>query len=55
LLAFSRRQRLDPKPFEVNDVLENMHDLLQSTIGGGIVINTLFGLTSGSPLLIQLR
>jgi CheY-like chemotaxis protein len=42
LLAFSRRQRLDPKPFEVNDVLENMHDLLQSTIGGGIVINTLF-------------
>jgi signal transduction histidine kinase len=42
LLAFSRRQRLDPKPFDVNDVLENMHDLLQSTIGGGIVINTLF-------------
>jgi signal transduction histidine kinase len=42
LLAFSRRQRLDPKPFEVNDVLENMHDLLRSTIGGGIVINTLF-------------
>jgi CheY-like chemotaxis protein len=42
LLVFSRRQRLDPKPFEVNDVLENMHDLLQSTIGGGIVINTLF-------------
>jgi CheY-like chemotaxis protein len=42
LLAFSRCQRLDPKPFEVNDVLENMHDLLQSTIGGGIVINTLF-------------
>jgi signal transduction histidine kinase len=42
LLAFSRRQRLDPKPFEANDVLENMHDLLQSTIGGGIVINTLF-------------
>ena len=41
LLAFSRRQRLDPKPFEVNDVLENMHDLLQSTISGGIVINTL--------------
>jgi signal transduction histidine kinase/CheY-like chemotaxis protein len=42
LLAFSRRQRLDPKPFEVNDVLENMHDLLQSTIGGGIAINSLF-------------
>jgi signal transduction histidine kinase/CheY-like chemotaxis protein len=42
LLAFSRRQRLDPKPFEVNAVLETMHTLLQSTIGGGIVINTSF-------------
>jgi signal transduction histidine kinase/CheY-like chemotaxis protein len=42
LLAFSRRQRLDPKPFEVNEVLETMRDLLQSTIGGGIVINTAF-------------
>ena len=42
LLAFSRRQRLEPKPFDVNDALENMHDLLQSTLGGGISINTLF-------------
>jgi signal transduction histidine kinase len=40
LLAFSRRQRLQPKPFDVNKSLENMHDLLQSTIGGGITINT---------------
>ena len=42
LLAFSRRQRLDPKPFEVNEVLEHMHNLLQSTIRGGIAINTQF-------------
>jgi signal transduction histidine kinase/CheY-like chemotaxis protein len=42
LLAFSRRQRLDPKPFEVNAALEKMLDLLQSAIGGGIVINTQF-------------
>ncbi|HWC19585.1 MAG TPA: histidine kinase dimerization/phospho-acceptor domain-containing protein, partial [Terriglobales bacterium] len=34
LLAFSRRQRLQPKPFDVNKSLENMHDLLQSTLGG---------------------
>ena len=40
LLAFSRRQRLEPKPFDVNEVLENMHNLLQSTLGGGISINT---------------
>jgi signal transduction histidine kinase/CheY-like chemotaxis protein len=40
LLAFSRRQRLEPKPFDVNEALENMHNLLQSTLGGGISINT---------------
>jgi signal transduction histidine kinase len=40
LLAFSRRQRLEPKPFGVNEALENMHNLLQSTLGGGIGINT---------------
>ena len=42
LLAFSRRQRLEPKPFDVNEVLENMNNLLQSTLGGGITINTEF-------------
>jgi signal transduction histidine kinase/CheY-like chemotaxis protein len=42
LLAFSRRQRLDPKPFYANEALETMLDLLQSTIGGGILINTQF-------------
>jgi signal transduction histidine kinase len=43
LLAFSRRQRLQPKPFDLNKSLENMHDLLQSTLGGGISINKQFG------------
>ena len=42
LLAFSRRQRLEPKPFDVNEALENMSNLLQSTLGGGIGINTIF-------------
>jgi CheY-like chemotaxis protein len=42
LLAFSRRQRLEPKPFDVNESLENMHHLLQSTLGGGISIITQF-------------
>jgi signal transduction histidine kinase len=40
LLAFSRRQPLQPKPFDVNKSLEKMHDLLRSTLGGGITINT---------------
>jgi CheY-like chemotaxis protein len=43
LLAFSRRQRLEPEPFDVNQALASMRDLLQSTLGGGIAINTLFG------------
>jgi signal transduction histidine kinase/CheY-like chemotaxis protein len=42
LLAFSRRQRLEPKPFDVNEALENMNSLLQSTLGGAISINTVF-------------
>jgi signal transduction histidine kinase len=42
LLAFSRRQRLEPKPFDVNEALGNMHDLLQSALGGGITINAQF-------------
>jgi signal transduction histidine kinase/ActR/RegA family two-component response regulator len=42
LLAFSRRQRLEPKPFDVNESLQNMHNLLQSTLGGGITIDTQF-------------
>ena len=33
LLAFSRRQRLEPKPFDVNESLENMQHLLQKHLG----------------------
>jgi signal transduction histidine kinase/CheY-like chemotaxis protein len=42
LLAFSRRQRLEPRPFDLNESLENMQHLLQSTLGGGITIITQF-------------
>lgn len=40
LLAFSRRQRLEPKSVNLNGVVEGMRDLLQSTMGGSIGINT---------------
>jgi signal transduction histidine kinase len=40
LLAFSRRQRLEPRPFDANESLMNRRDLLQSTLGGAIMINT---------------
>jgi PAS domain S-box-containing protein len=40
LLAFSRRQRLEPKPINLNDTVMGMRDLLQSTMGGSVRIRT---------------
>jgi signal transduction histidine kinase/CheY-like chemotaxis protein len=42
LLAFSRRQRLEAKPVDLNAALAGMGDLLRSTLGGGIEIATVF-------------
>jgi signal transduction histidine kinase/ActR/RegA family two-component response regulator len=42
LLAFSRRQQLDPKPIDLNDALASMSDLLQSSLGGSVQVNTVF-------------
>jgi PAS domain S-box-containing protein len=38
LLAFSRRQTLDPKPTEVNRLIAGMEDLLRRTVGPAIDI-----------------
>ncbi len=38
LLAFSRRQRLEPKPVDLNETVASMRDLLQSTMGGSVRI-----------------
>jgi signal transduction histidine kinase/ActR/RegA family two-component response regulator len=40
LLAFSRRQRLEPKVVDLNQAVGAMRDLLQSTMGGTIAIET---------------
>jgi PAS domain S-box-containing protein len=40
LLAFSRRQRLEPKPLDLNVSVGNLRDLLQSTMGGAVRIET---------------
>ncbi|CAO4194141.1 response regulator [Methylorubrum extorquens] len=40
LLAFSRRQRLVPTPVGLNRTVMSMRDLLQSSIGGAIQIET---------------
>jgi CheY-like chemotaxis protein len=36
LLAFSRRQKLEPKVVDLNEAIGALRDLLQSTLGGGL-------------------
>ncbi len=38
LLAFSRRQTLDPKPTDVNKLISGMEDLLRRTVGPSVVL-----------------
>jgi signal transduction histidine kinase/CheY-like chemotaxis protein len=40
MLAFSRRQRLEPRVVDLNDTVRGMRDLLQATMGGSIRIDT---------------
>jgi CheY-like chemotaxis protein len=40
LLAFSRRQPLDPKPIDVNSLVGGMSDLLNRTLGETIAVET---------------
>ncbi|WP_144441151.1 hybrid sensor histidine kinase/response regulator [Bradyrhizobium sp. CCGE-LA001] len=40
LLAFSRRQALDPKPINLNTFLSGLQDFLQRTLGEGIEVQT---------------
>jgi PAS domain S-box-containing protein len=39
LLAFSRRQPLNPRPAEINSLVESMEDLLRRTMGESVEIN----------------
>ncbi len=42
LLAFSRRQTLDPKPTDVNQLVGGMEELLRRTVGPAIQLETSF-------------
>ena len=39
MLAFSRQQKLEPRPVDLNETVLSMRDLLQSTIGGSVDIS----------------
>jgi PAS domain S-box-containing protein len=52
LLAFSRRQTLDPKPTDVNRLAAGIHDLIQRTVGPGIQVEVI-GAANGWPALVD--
>ena len=41
LLAFSRRQRLEPKAIDLNDTVAGMRPMLQGTLGGSVRLETI--------------
>src|SRR5690606_30903745 len=41
LLAFSRRQTLDPRPTDVNLLIAGMTELIQRTVGPGIALESI--------------
>src|SRR5258708_2534874 len=43
LLAFSRRQPLDPKPVKANQLVSSMEDLLRRSIGERVVVELVLG------------
>ncbi|HTH99216.1 MAG TPA: PAS domain-containing protein [Stellaceae bacterium] len=43
LLAFARRQPLDPKPVDANALLSSMEDLLSRTLGPGVILEIVAG------------
>lgn len=51
MLAFARRQELDPQPVDVVDLIRNMSDLLSRMIGAGIVVETRFPLVLNRVLV----
>ncbi len=52
LLAFSRRQTLDPRPTDVNRLMEGMGELIKRTVGPGIALETV-GAASVWPTLVD--
>jgi hypothetical protein len=43
LLAFSRRQPLDPKPIDVNVLVNGMSEMIHRTLGETIAVETVLG------------
>lgn len=53
LLAFSRRQNLDPKPTNVNRLVAGMQDMIQRTVGPAIAVQVVGASSLWSALVDQ--
>ncbi|MFK3821027.1 PAS domain S-box protein [Pseudomonas yamanorum] len=53
MLAFARRQELDPQPVDVGGLIRNMSDLLSRMLGAGISVDTQFPLVL-RPVLVDM-
>lgn len=51
LLAFSRRQTLDPRPTDANVLITGMADLIRRTVGPSIIVETILADDLGSTLV----
>ncbi len=51
LLAFSRRQTLDPRPTDTNTLVTGMEELIQRTVGPSVVVETSLAPNLGSTLV----
>ena len=52
LLAFARRQPLDPRPTDINHLISGMQELVQRTVGPGIVVE-IVGASGLWPALVD--
>ncbi|MCI0753523.1 PAS domain S-box protein [Teichococcus vastitatis] len=53
LLAFSRRQTLDPKPTDVNRLVTGMEELIRRTVGPEITVEPVVGAAGLWPTLVD--
>ncbi|MGI4797737.1 MAG: PAS domain S-box protein, partial [Janthinobacterium lividum] len=53
LLAFSRRQTLDPKPTDVNRLVAGMEEMIQRTVGPAIKLEQMVGAAGLWPVLVD--
>jgi len=55
LLAFSRRQPVDPRPVDLNQLIENVEELLRRSLGENIDLSIARGRIFGSRVATRIN